>query len=225
MTNGIPSNFLAGLDDSDKRTITTSVPYFGVLSVGGPVISGNSSPKTIIHDGRHAQTLANLLESQGIRCKIEGSRRAANGIKDIDMAAIQKLIWVSSMWLFCHDSEEEDAAALTCSEVHDLKNAQLKELLRELVPAANELLEVYHPGSSTGIGSIDEVAKHLEDYSNSIPTAVVSKHLSIEEFEQRNGYLLSVERLAPQPIHREIVERVVGYIPEYELGHNNNVPC
>ena len=288
MTNGIPSNFLRvkttcdANNDSDNdhdnvndngdgddngsyamdvNEITTSVPYFGVLSVGATPISESSSPPTVIHNGKHAKTLASLLESHGIRCNIVGmgahgdggeygnATGNGNGLKEIDAAAIQKLIWISIMWLLCHDcqgdrertskraSESEpdgrqEVGPITCSNVHKMKKEQIQKLLRELVPAANELLEVYHPESSkegtgtvvagarTGIGSIAEVEKHLQDYSFSMPSAIPNKQLAIEEFEQRNGYLLSVEGSAPQPIHRELVERVVGYIPEYNLDHN-----
>ena len=288
MTNGIPSNFLRvkttcdanndsdndnvngndnGNDNgsyysTDVNEITTSVPYFGVLSVGATPISESSSPPTVIHNGRHAKALASLLESHGIRCKIVGmgahgdgdkhgnATGNGNGLKEIDAAAIQKLIWISIMWLLCHDCQgdrertsrrtseserdgrQEVVGPITCSNVHKMKKEQIQKLLRELVPAANELLEVYHPESSkegtgtvvagtrTGIGSIAEVEKHLQDYSFSMPSAIPNKQLAIEEFEQRNGYLLSVEGSAPQPIHRELVERVVGYIPEYNLDHN-----
>ena len=288
MTNGIPSNFLRvkttcdANNDSDNdhdnvndngdgddngsyamdvNEITTSVPYFGVLSVGATPITESSSPPTVIYNGRHAKTLAILLESHGIRCNIVGmgahgdggeygnATGNGNGLKEIDAAAIQKLIWISIMWLLCHDcqgdrertskraSESEpdgrqEVGPITCSNVHKMKKEQIQKLLRELVPAANELLEVYHPESSkegtgtvvagtrTGIGSIAEVEKHLQDYSFSMPSAIPNKQLAIEEFEQRNGYLLSVEGSAPQPIHRELVERVVGYIPEYNLDHN-----
>ena len=287
MTNGIPSNFLRvkttcdanndsdndnvngndnGNDNgsyysTDVNEITTSVPYFGVLSVGATPISESSSPPTVIHNGRHAKALASLLESHGIRCNIVGmgahgdgdkhgnATGNGNGLKEIDAAAIQKLIWISIMWLLCHDCQgdrertsrrasesgrdcRQEVGPITCSNVHKMKKEQIQKLLRELVPAANELLEVYHPESSkegtgtvvagtrTGIGSIAEVEKHLQDYSFSMPSAIPNKQLAIEEFEQRNGYLLSVEGSAPQPIHRELVERVVGYIPEYNLDHN-----
>ena len=292
MTNGIPSNFLRVVkttcdanndidndngnindDGDDNRSyysmdvneITTSVPYFGVLSVGATPISESSSPPTVIHNGRHAKTLASILESHGIRCNIVGmgahgngdehgnattGNGNGNGLKEIDAAAIQKLIWISIMWLLCHDCQgdrectskrasesDRDGGPITCSNVHKLKKEQIQKLLRELVPAANELLEVYHPESSkegtgtgtgtvvagtarTGIGNIAEVEQHLQDYSFSMPSAIPNKQLAIEEFEQRNGYLLSVEGSAPQPIHRELVERVVGYIPEYNLDHN-----
>ena len=59
--------------------------------------------------------------------------------------------------------------------------------------------------------------KHLEDYSSSIPSAIVAKGLSIAEFKDRNGYLLSMEKTvsSEQSLHRNLIQNVVGYIPEY----------
>ena len=183
------------------------MPYFGVLKVGAEPISDDSSPQTIISNGRHADTLAALLESSGISCKI------VDGLKDTDKAAVQKLIWISIMWLLCHDCEGDP---ITCAKVHKEKSVVVDQLLKEHVPAANNLLEKYHPGGSErGIGSIAEVGTHLQDYSFSMPDAIPNKSLAIEEFEQRNGYLLSVEGSVPQTAHRKLVQSVVGYIPDY----------
>mmetsp|Transcript_54421 Transcript_54421/g.80784 ORF Transcript_54421/g.80784 Transcript_54421/m.80784 type:complete len:370 (+) Transcript_54421:98-1207(+) len=211
VTNGIPSDFL-GLDDDndnfiDENEITTSVPYFGVLGVGEEVITNELSPNTIINNGRHAKTLADLLESSNIGCEI------VDGMKEVDAAAVQKLIWVSIMWLLCHDCEE---GPITVAQVHEEKSGQVDQLLEELVPAANHLLEKYHHGVfKKGVGSIAEVKKHLEDYSFSMPISIPARMKAIEEFKFRNGYLLSMQNSVPQTLHRKLVRNVVGYIPEY----------
>mmetsp|Transcript_33753 Transcript_33753/g.67191 ORF Transcript_33753/g.67191 Transcript_33753/m.67191 type:complete len:377 (+) Transcript_33753:157-1287(+) len=211
VTNGIPSDYLQldGHQLIDENLITTSVPYFGVLGVGEEATTGASSPSTIINNGRHSQVLADLLESSGIGCEI------VNGLKEVDAAAIQKLIWVSIMWLLCHDDEK---GPITVAQVHEKKDGKVVQLLQELIPAANHLLEKYHQGEGafkSGVGSIAEVKRHLLDYSSSMPSAVPSKKKAIEEFKDRNGYLLSMEKSVAQTFHRELVQNVVGYVPGY----------
>lgn len=209
VTNGIPSDFLmlkkrhfVGLDENE---ITTSVPYFGVLGVGEEPVSNVSSPPTIINNGRHARLLAKMLVSSGINSTV------VNSIKHVDEEAVKKLIWISIMWLLCHDCEGD---SITCTQVHKEKGVEVDELLHELVPAANDLLRQYDSGSSgKGIGSIADVGQHLKDYSFSMPNVIPNKILAIEEFEQRNGYLLRMEGSTPQIVHRKLVENVVGYIP------------
>jgi hypothetical protein len=215
ITNGIPSDFLQlGSHHQliDEKEITTSVPYFGVLGVGADVVTSDASPKTIINSGKHSQALADVLESAGIQCEI------VDGVKEVDAAAIKKLIWVSSMWLLCHDSYEGNPP-ITVAQVHEQKDREMEKLLEELLPAANHLLKKYHQGEGPcgDVGSISEVKKHLEDYSSSIPSAIVAKGLSIAEFKDRNGYLLSMEKAvsSEQSLHRNLIQNVVGYIPEY----------
>ena len=142
ITNGIPSDFLQlGSHHQliDEKEITTSVPYFGVLGVGADVVTSDASPKTIINSGKHSQALADVLESAGIQCEI------VDGVKEVDAAAIKKLIWVSSMWLLCHDSYEGDPP-ITVAQVHEQKDREMEKLLEELLPAANHLLKKYHQG-------------------------------------------------------------------------------
>jgi hypothetical protein len=204
VTNGIPSDFLSGIE---KNEITAAVPYFGVLTVGGKPISDDSSPKTVINNGRHGETLNTLLMSSGIRCKI------VDNLEEIDSAAIIKLIWASIMWLLCHDCE---GPPITCSQVHKQKNTEIDMLLDEIMPAAKIILNTYHPGY-TGVekefGSVTDVKRHLQEYSFSIPDAIPSKSSAIDEFEPRNGVFLSAEESMPQLFHRSLIQRVVGYIP------------
>lgn len=280
VTNGIPSDYLQERrhccqmnDKQGKRTsankllfstfqgldpdvCTVTVPHFGVLNVGDDPISGDTSPPTMVY-GRHSHRLQEILQRYGVKVKIVDSR------KDVDEMAIRKLMWVSIMWLLCHDTTTTTTATatkeqpLTVSEVHAKRDFDLRQLVCELLPAANLLLEQYHPSTTSnthtirsasdsavdisndttrammeplsiaaaakmagqkehhGIGSVDDVIEYMTAYSMSIPTAIPSKKMAIDEFAQRNGYLLSMERFVKQPLHKRMIRRVVGYIPRH----------
>jgi len=201
-------------------TMTTSVPHFGVLKVGQDPISNKLlSPPTIIH-GKHAKRLQTLLESHGITSKVVSSTM------DIDAAAIRKLIWVSSMWLLCHDTTTKSSSSSSSSslssspspspidvtQVHQLKQHELFQLVQhELYPAALALLERYHNISHADaisvMGTVGEVMKYLESYSFSMPGACPNKKLAIDEIGQRNSILLSTS--IAQPRHKALIERVI----------------
>jgi len=226
VTNGIPSDFLrrplssdnnddckayeyeySGLDENE---ITTSVPHFGVLKVGQDPISNDSSPPTIIH-GKHSECLAFILAKHGVSTQIVSS------LQQVDAVAIRKLLWVSIMWLLCHDHDGHHEGPITVKTVHQTKRLHVRKLVMELIPAANLLLKRYHPRErdNGNIGSVDEVVDYLEAYSYSMPNAIPNKLLAMDEFAQRNGFLLSTLESVSQPLHRDLVKRVVGYIPEF----------
>ena len=159
VNNGIPSDFLdtdnaiatdSGTDGFDINQITTSVPYFGVLAVGQDPISGDSFPPTIINNGRHANFLADLLTRNGVGVKI------VHGVREVDKAAIRKLFWVSIMWLLCADGDRdgdgnddggiqnEDMHLINMMQVHERRPNDVRDLVQEMIPAANLLLQKYH---------------------------------------------------------------------------------
>jgi hypothetical protein len=225
VTNGIPSVFLceeiAGClyDGIDVQEITVSVPHFGILKVGQYPIANESSPLTIVH-GRHSQVLQRILSEYGVQTQV------VDNLKIVDGAAIKKLLWVSIMWLLCHECDENSERSsehpLTVTEVHEQRNSDLKRLVNELIPPANLLLAQYHPeshdalakGSSLSIGSAKDIIEYMEAYSYSMLNAIPNKVLAIDEFSQRNGYLLALDRSAAQPLHSHFVLQVVGYIPK-----------
>ncbi len=232
ITNGIPSDLINHFNDINANAnanananntinsninITTSVPHFGVLKVGeNPTSDKSVSPPTIIH-GKHAKTLQKLLEPYNISSQIVSS------IMDIDAAAIRKLLWVSSMWLLCHDTTitspiSAEAAVspsqspIDVTQVHQLKQDELFELVRdELYPAALALLEQYHNIPCTDavkvMGTLKEVMSYMESYSFSMPGACPNKKLAIDEIRQRNCILLSITSI-PQPKHKALIGRV-----------------
>ena len=235
VNNGIPSDFLdtdnaiatdSGTDGFDINQITTSVPYFGVLAVGQDPISGDSFPPTIINNGRHANFLADLLTRNGVGVKI------VHGVREVDKAAIRKLFWVSIMWLLCADGDRdgdgnddggiqnEDMHLINMMQVHERRPNDVRDLVQEMIPAANLLLQKYHYDESDvcfdnniDIGSVDEIVEEMEAYSRSMPTSIPNKMKAIDEFAQRNGFLLGMRKTAPQPLHEALIQKVVGYIP------------
>jgi glycine/D-amino acid oxidase-like deaminating enzyme len=223
VTNGLPSRILAGLDDvhdqchryesakydADEllRTITLSVPHFGVLSVGGDVVTSSSSPPTFVH-GRHSSSLASLLQPPGIVVEQVSSR------SDLQAAAVKKLMWSSTMWLLCHEEEyKEDHCCgvgnkpITVEMVHEKKEPKLHALVEELLPAANDLV-----GKGFNLGSASDVVAYFRLYSLSMPDAIPSKDLALNELPERNGLLLNPNSNdSPiQTIHKALLERVAG---------------
>ena len=152
VTNGLPSDFIQYFyqslinntspqefvgenlcNDVQHHVLTTSVPHFGVLNVGAdPISISQLSPPTYIY-GKHALKLKSILEAYDLNVKVTST------IMDIDAAAIRKLIWVSGMWLLCHDSHGDGGSCCTAtssstrsinvSQVHETKNLLSSSLL------------------------------------------------------------------------------------------------
>jgi hypothetical protein len=203
VTNGIPSDFYNQVQNSsdgdvDIEGMTTTVPHFGILSQNSDPISDPSSPPTFIH-GRHASKLADILTQFDVKVTI------LNTLMQIDVAAVRKLLWVSMLWLLCHDTEEMDP--IDVIRVHETKEDLFRKLVEELLPVAISLFQFYHPDCHTKqMGSVESIYKYLHSYSYSMPGAIPNKQLAIEEMGQRNALLL--ERPFRQPLHRNLVERV-----------------
>ena len=226
VTNGLPSRILDGLlgggheseDDSNGllNSITLSVLHFGVLSVGGDVVTASSSPPTLVH-GKHSLSLVALLQSQDIVVEQVSSR------SNLEAAAVKKLMWSSIMWILCHEEEcdgDSDGAnymydngtgnassaskAITVAEVHEKKERKLRALAEELLPAANSML-----GQDNGLGTVDEILAYFRLYSFSMPNAIPSKDLALDELPERNGLFLNPDGYE-QPMHKALLERVAG---------------
>mmetsp|Transcript_22195 Transcript_22195/g.63677 ORF Transcript_22195/g.63677 Transcript_22195/m.63677 type:complete len:821 (-) Transcript_22195:141-2603(-) len=219
VTNGLPSRILAGSldggheseDDSDGllQSITLSVPHFGVLSVGGDVVTASSSPPTIVH-GKHSSSLAALLQPQGIVVGQVSSR------SNLEAAAVKKLLWSSIMWILCHEGLEEKGDAdgtgnasngskpITVAEVHEKKEWKLRALVEELLPAANIVL-----GQGNDLGTVDEMLAYFRSYSLSMPNAIPSKDLALNELPERNGLFINPDA-DEQSMHKALLERVAG---------------
>jgi hypothetical protein len=132
---------------------------------------------------------------------------------DIDAAAIRKLLWVSGMWLLCHDNSSDsgsdndsdndeskndsdcDSDPINVSQVHQLKQNELNELVeKELYPAAVELLERYH-GRSTQLRNASTTS--ADTYANNDTDTSLDKMGTLEEVM---NYLKSYSLSMPNAI-------------------------
>ena len=231
VTNGLPSRILASLDggtntynesaqediDNLLEHVTLSVPHFGVLSVGGDVVTSSLSPPTFVH-GRHSAYLSSLLQPHGIVVE------QVDSISDLEAAAVKKLMWSSAMWLLCHEREDRHEKEghdyescsdgdvgirpkpITVAMVHEKKEAKLRAIVTELLPAANNLV-----GGGCKLGSADEILAYFRLYSLSMPDAIPSKDLALNELPERNGLFLYFNTSSPiTPIHKSLLEKVGG---------------
>lgn len=130
------------------------------------------SPPTYIY-GRHAPTVATLLEAHGIATQIVpsfGEIRAYSG---------RKLLWASCFWLLCHatwtnsnstNSSSTTASAtalpqlpLTVGQVHEFRQDDLETLVDELLPSLRDWLLALEEDPEGGGGEEPEPA------ANSVP--------------------------------------------------------
>lgn len=196
IANGLPSRLVGeGLEIQKlaEDGLTVAVPHFGVLRVGGDVVTSASSPPTIV-SGRHSASLRILLEKQwGVQME------EAESMEQVEVSAVKKLLWSSLLWLLCH----EDENPIDVTTVHDTKSPKLRELVQELLPTANLLAE-------GDVGTEEEIMEYLESYSRSMPEAVPNKKLAIEEISGRNALFLQAG--TDQPLHEELVKRIAGEI-------------
>lgn len=225
VTNGLPSRILASLNcdgtwnesaqedvDDILELITLSVPHFGVLSVGGDVVTSSSSPPTFVH-GRHSSNLALLLQPHGIVVE------QVESISDLEVAAVKKLMWSSTMWLLCHEGEDRNedkenvqsksdigigSKPMAVAMVHEKKEAKLRDLVTELLPAANSLV-----GKGHNLGTADEIVAYFRLYSLSMPNAIPSKGLAMNELPERNGLFLNPNSHDTNA-HEILLEKVGG---------------
>ena len=191
--------------------MTLVVPHFGILTIGGDPVGGQSShPPTAIY-GKHADALMQLIKPLNT-IKVQT-------LKQIQIIAARKLLWACAMWLltldypqqqqlqqlqdwYDDDSHQQQKMQMTVQMVHETKTNQLITLIEELIPAVNIL-------AGESIGSLHDVLQYLESYSLSMPSAKPSIHLALAEINQRNGRLISVKTVR-QPFHSKLIERVSG---------------
>jgi glycine/D-amino acid oxidase-like deaminating enzyme len=182
-----------GLALDEFRNSTLVVPHYGILSVGAqPTMTLPSSPPTYIY-GRHADTVRTVLEKEGVKTHIVASW------DDIQIHAARKLLWASCMWLLCHSSEPP----LTVEQVHDTRQDVLVNLVKEVLPALEDVVGI------SGIDWKDTIA-YMESYSHSMPNTIPSKKLALDEVRERNGVWLRAGGRFPQPLHEELLLKVGG---------------
>jgi glycine/D-amino acid oxidase-like deaminating enzyme len=106
-----------------------------------------------------------------------------------------KMIWSSALWLVCA------VQGCTVGGVHQEHEPMLRGLVNELYREYEELLD--------GYADIEAVMEHLKAYSGSIPHAVPSKVLALDEFSERNGWFLRTSLAAgrQQPLHERMLNQ------------------
>jgi glycine/D-amino acid oxidase-like deaminating enzyme len=181
-----------GLALDEFRSSTLVVPHYGILSVGAQPTTLPSSPPTYIY-GRHANDVAKVLKREGVKTEIVASW------EKIQIHAAQKLVWASCMWLLCHSSEPP----LTVVQVHDTCQDVLVDLVKELLPALEDVV------GNSGIDWNDTIT-YMESYSHSMPNAIPSKILAMDEVYERNGIWLQARSRFPEPLHEELLLKVGG---------------
>lgn len=191
------------------KDMTYSVLHFGILKQGQLPVTSDVSPPTVVF-GPHANFLSHLLEKYEVKTKI------ASTFEELEKFALLKLLWVSFMWLLCHDVECKQGfddeygienVRLTVTEVHDTKQELLRALVLEAIPVMKRLKS----GGQNDVGyDVNNIMEYLESYSKSMPNVIPSKDLAIAEFQGRNGILLAYGN---QPLHSELVHRVIGCNP------------
>jgi hypothetical protein len=196
------------------------------------------SPPTYVY-GKHATTVANVLEANGIATK------AVPSFSEIKAYSGRKLIWASCFWLLCHNydrdrDDESNAQAdgsllppLTVGQVHEFRQNGLEKLVDEILPSLRGWLLNNDNESQTKaeteieteqalVRIIDRtvVLDYLQAYSESISHAVPSVDLAKREFEDRNAVWLSSpsgkELENQQPFHVELLRKqglLIGAAP------------
>lgn len=192
--------------------MTVAVPHFGVLSHGAYPIGGTkSAPPTLIY-GKHAKALQTLLDPL--------YTVQVQNVVEVEQMAAQKLLWASVMWLLTSENDL-DGSAMTVELVHTKRLSELKELVKELLPAVKILAGV-EGNADDSIGTVDEVLEYLKSYSMSMPGAKPNKALALAEINERNGQLLSVTSVK-QPLHESWIERVSGTSVNEALNRNKSI--
>jgi len=187
--NGLP---LAGMEHA-----TFCVPHYAVLATGQTPVTSSASPPTYAY-GKHAATVARLLQADGIQMQTVSW-------SEVRVAAARKLLWATCMWLLCHASSQTLEPPLTVSEVHFHRQDQLGNLVREVWPALQHEIGVAIVDSD-----IDKTLAYMKAYSESIPNAVPSKELAVREIQERSGVSLRRRDAFAQPSHQKLLLQVGG---------------
>jgi glycine/D-amino acid oxidase-like deaminating enzyme len=211
LCNCIPSRHLSFLNEESGDEATVAILHFGVLKKHVPKVSCSpGSPPTVVY-GRHANTLAKLLENDNVPVTV-----AESGL-ELQAAAVKKLAWSSLMWLLCHDVGFNDKP-LSVKDVHTLHSDKLQKLVEELMPALKALgVETWTTeelGSFQSTWSTEEMMIYLERYSMSISGGNITpnRELAMREIYERNGLILSLmdEAHMSNSYHWELLRRVTG---------------
>jgi glycine/D-amino acid oxidase-like deaminating enzyme len=188
--NGLLSNY--------QQNSTTIIPHFGILMVNAdPTTSSSDSgktPPTFVY-GKHATQMMKLLSQSGIK-----QIQYIDSWEIICKMAVRKLLWASCLWLLCHNSDPP----LTVAEVHIQNETLLKDLVQELFPILLQL-------SGNTNETLSDLMFYMKSYSLSMPNAIPSKQLAIQEWNVRNGVFYRPQ----QKLHTKLLKQI-------QKGDNND---
>ncbi|KAL3942152.1 MAG: hypothetical protein SGBAC_003614 [Bacillariaceae sp.] len=196
-----------GIPPQRFEDCTVVVPHYSILQIcsketdGNPIGTNALSPSTFLF-GQHARSTAQVLQQYGVKTEI------VETFDSIQTKATLKLFWASCMWLVCHDNDDDDDDSTTTEpytfgQVLDDHQEKLSRLVDDLLPSLER-----HLGQSLLRSEVDD---YMRSYSLSIPKAIPSKELAIQELQDRNGLWLQLRTEdAPQLYHQELIESVVN---------------
>lgn len=226
LCNCVPSRHLDFLEDEyeldDK--VTVAVMHFGVSrEQHEPKVKCNpQSPPSVIY-GRHAKALAKLLKNGNVPVIIATSSR------ELQAAAVKKLVWSSLMWLLCHDVGNE--IPMTVKDVHLLYCHKLQKLVEELLPLLELLVNEQRTTTEDNsvIWSVQDMMTYLETYSMSISGGNITPNrtLALKEINERNGLVMSLMNKSQNnntSYHLELLRRVAGEELVAQLSARDDMP-
>jgi glycine/D-amino acid oxidase-like deaminating enzyme len=224
-----------GLPPPALEDCTVVVPHFAIMEIcrqphgGGakhttpwPVQTSVESPPTYLY-GKHARSMAAILESHGVRTQILES------FHDIVVHAGIKLLWASCLWLVCHsrirtitgtdhdDDDDGDILPMTIGQVLERRQGALQRLVDEMFPILQELVETGGSCSSPTPSSSmpltrQFVDEYFQNYSRSISNAIPSKALALKEVGERNGVFFRIsQQLHAQLLKEHVTEDICTY--------------
>ena len=209
----------------DRPTTTTTTTVTSTDKETGLLVP---PPPTVIA-GKHSRMVQRLLRLDGIT----NLRRYDTITPKVIQYMVQKVVWTSCLWLLCHtmncqdqyinqkpcpsmlSSSSSSPPPLTVSQVHIHHNTTLHALVEELWPS---IQHVYHtevqkwtgPTTIVPTMTLPDVIQYIEQYSFSIPNAIPSKVLAMQEINSRNYIFTSdcQDLQQEQPIHYRLLQQV-----------------
>jgi len=201
--NGLVSKVLSSIGIISANEVTIVVPHFAVLKVNADPV-GIRVPSVVF--GKHAKNVSILFASAGLPVSI------VKTVEQINLASSKKLLWASLMWLLTRDFDDDRPQYSVGQIYSDQKLKEKLELIvSEMLPAVQYMAI---EGSNTTLSNVPlklkSVMEYLETYSLSIPEARPSLDLGLNEFNERNGQFLLLDNVFHQPLHKELLRRVLG---------------
>mmetsp|Transcript_2207 Transcript_2207/g.3640 ORF Transcript_2207/g.3640 Transcript_2207/m.3640 type:complete len:300 (+) Transcript_2207:3-902(+) len=187
------------LDSQGLGDNTQVLVFFAVAAKGDKVVDGKTdvNPEGLTAAcGPYARVVADRLHAGGLSCKVLD--RPA-----FTVAMLEKLVWICAFMLL------GAVHKLTVGEVECTKQAELKQLIEELMAGGTAELGI--PGEMVQSGAVTRLNAYARSVAH-FPTA-------IKEFPWRNGWFygisqreLAAGRPDPFPFHSSLLEQS-GAIP------------